>query len=404
MPATAAPHAPDRFLLKFVVLSSLMGVSVGLAQVTTTLYALHLGAQGSLLGLVAAAPSIGILFVGLPMGLWVERWGPAPLFIGGSAAVGLLYALLPLAPGTLFLLAVITLIGFLMPARFVSLNTVFMAELARLGESRAGWFRGTHMAGMYLAGPLLAAAVVERAGHASSYWLISLLFALTVALAPAVLASPRARAMQQPIHPAPGARPSMAAALRTLLADKRAQRLALLELALQMLHAYYTFFIVVIAVDRLGLPVTRAGLLVALQGSAFVAALFLLGGPVARWGSRAIGGGACLVALASVLLGLAPSAGWLWPGALLLGLGLGMIQTRNVTRFARLSAELGRGRVAGLNSLVGPGGSLAGGLLGGTLGAWAGLQPVFLLFALLFAALGWRALTRGEPETAVPPL
>ncbi|KAF1022661.1 MAG: hypothetical protein GAK30_01034 [Paracidovorax wautersii] len=293
MPATAAPHAPDRFLLKFVLLSSLMGVSVGLAQVTTN--ALHLGAQGSLLGLVAAAPSIGILFVGLPMGLWVERWGPAPLFIGGSAAVGLLYALLPLAPGTLFLLAVITLIGFLMPARFVSLNTVFMAELARLGESRAGWFRGTHMAGMYL-----------------------------------------------------------------------------------------------------------AGLLVALQGSAFVAALFLLGGPVARWGPRAIGGGACLVALASVLLGLAPSAGWLWPGALLLGLGLGVIQTRNVTRFARLSAELGRGRVAGLNSLVGPGGNLAGGLLGGTLGAWAGLQPVFLLFALLFAALGWRALARGETQATAP--
>lgn len=400
MTARAPAAARDRFLRRFTLLSAFMGTSVGLAQVTTTLYALHLGAHGWLLSLVAAAPSIGILFVSLPMGLWVERFGPAPLFMGGSAAVGALYVLLPLLPGTAFLVAVITVIGFIMPTRFVSLNTVFMAELARLGESRAGWFRGTHMAGMFLVGPVLAATLVEHAGHAGTYWLIALLFFITVALAPSVLAGRRATAADADAD-APGAtaaaaspRPSMGAALRALLADAQAQRLALQEGLIQMLHMYYAFYIVVIAVGELGLPATRAGLLVALQGTAFVAALFLLGQPVARLGVRSVGAGALLVAAAAALLGLAPHAGWLWAGALLLGLGLGIIQTSTVTQFAQMAARLGRGRVAGLNALVGPSGGLAGGLVGGTLGAWIGLQPVFLLFAGVFGVLAWRVLAR----------
>jgi len=65
LPTTAAAPAwrawleRHRFLLGFILLSSFMGVSVGLAKVTTTLYAVHLGADPLRLGLVAAAQSIG---------------------------------------------------------------------------------------------------------------------------------------------------------------------------------------------------------------------------------------------------------------------------------------------------------------------------------------------------------
>ena len=86
-----------------------------------------------------------------------------------------------------YLLALTALISFLMPLRFVSLNTVFMTALEHIGHGRAGWQRGAHMAGMFLLGPVLAAGVIQLVGHAGSYWLIAGMFFTTALLAAPVL-------------------------------------------------------------------------------------------------------------------------------------------------------------------------------------------------------------------------
>lgn len=371
-----------RFLLTFALLSSFMGISVGLAKVTTTLYALHLGAQGWVLAAIAGAQSVGILFSSLPMGVLVERHGPNRLFVGGSFIVGLLYLVVPLVPDSFFLLFFTALVSFVMPARFVSLNTVFMSALASIGEARAGWYRGTHMSGMFLIGPLLAAGLVHAVGHTGSYWVIAAMFFVTIAISPTVLSQ---------YKPAPKAadnqRPGVRESLAVVLSDPLARRLALQEGLIQAANMYYAFYIVVIAVQQLGLPAASAGSLVAAQGAAFVFALFVLGGAVERLGHRALPLGVLLVLLACLILGLAPHRHWLWGGGALLGLGLGLLQIQNLTQFARVGARLGHGRVAGFNALAGPSGGLVGGLLGGTLGSWIGLQPVFLIFVPLFLGM-----------------
>lgn len=385
----------NRFLLSFSLLSSFMGTSIGLAKVTTTLYALHLGAQGWMLGAIAAAQSFGILFMSLPVGFWVERLGPARLFVAGSLVIGVLYAMIPLVPQAVFLLAVTTLISFVMPLRFVSLNMVFMTALERIGESRAGWFRGTHLSGMFLVGPLLAATVVQAVGHAGSYWLIAAMFFITMALSPLVLGQHVAGS-----RPA-GVSVSMWQSVRALLSDPVSRRLATQEGAIQALNMYFAFYIVVIAVQQLGLSATAAGTLLAFQGVAFVGVLFLLGAAVTRLGQRAVRLAAVLIALAAVVLAFAPDQVWLTAGGVLMGLGLGLLQIHTLTQFSRLGARLGRGRVAGLNALVGPSGGLLGGILGGTLGAWVGLQPVFLVFVPVFLTLGWHAHGGHEPARPV---
>lgn len=379
-----------RFLLTFALLSLFMGVSVGLAKVTTTLYALHLGAQGWVLGSIAAAQSLGLLFSSLPMGVLVERYGPTRLFMAGSLIAGLLYLLLPLLPSSLFLLCMTALVSLVMPARFVSLNTVFMAALERMGEARAGWYRGTHMSGMFLIGPLLAAVVVQVLGHAGSYWLIAAMFFVTIGLSPLVLSQYRAPRRDEGWQDA-----GMGEVLRGVLADPLARRLAWHEGAIQALNMYYAFYIVVIAVQSLGLPAAGAGSLVAVQGAAFVFALFLLGGWVGRLGRQALSLGALLVVLAALTLAFAARPVWLWGGGAMLGLGLGLLQIHNLTQFSRVGARLGHGRVAGFSALAGPAGSLVGGLLGGTLGQWIGLQMVFLVFVPLFLSLA--LLSRRHP-------
>lgn len=110
--AAAAPwHVRHRFLLGFALLSLLMGTSIGLAKVTTSLYALALGARGGWLGAIAAAQSVGILLTALPIGLWAERLGPARLFVAGSLAGGALYLALPAVPDPAYLLVLTALTG-----------------------------------------------------------------------------------------------------------------------------------------------------------------------------------------------------------------------------------------------------------------------------------------------------
>lgn len=394
--AAAAPwHVRHRFLLGFALLSLLMGTSIGLAKVTTSLYALALGARGGWLGAIAAAQSGGILLTALPIGLWAERLGPARLFVAGSLAGGALYLALPAVPDPAYLLVLTALTGVIMPARFVSLQMVFMAMLQQIGSAHAGWQRAAHMSGMFLIGPLATAGVIAHLGHAGSFWLVAALFVLTALLSPPVLrqaptAAPRAAS----------GRTTWREVLRELLRSPQARSLAAMEASIQALNMFHTFFIVVIAVQSLQASPVAAGALVSLQGGSFIAALLCLGGWVARHERRGTLAGIGLVLLALLCLSQSPHAAGLAVGSVLQGVGLGLLEIRVLTQLARLGQQIGLGRVAGLNALVGPGGALLGGLLGGAIGGWLGLQLSFTLFMPLFVALGWASWRRQRRDQA----
>lgn len=387
----------NRFLLAFAALSTFMGVSVGLAKVATSLYSLQLGANQTLLGLIAGAQTVGILVMSLPVGFLVERVGPARLFSTGSVLAGMTYGVVPLVASTEFLLLCTALVSFFMPLRFVSLNTVFMRQLEVVGEGKAGWYRGTHLAGMFLIGPLLAPALIEWLDFAGTFWLIGTIFIVTILLAPLVFSHPAGRLRSADRHD----NLTIARQLRLLAGHPQLQSLSLIGFCCHAINMFYAFFIVVIAIRELHLPPVAATGLVAVQGAVYVFALLGCGGAVSRLGARR----AYLVsfavsAAALVVLGLAHSLPVLWVGAVFLGLGSGMLEIINLMRFARLGAELGRGRVAGVNALVGPGGAIFGALVGGPAGHFFGLQTVFLAFAPLFALL-WLAVPRSASAPGV---
>lgn len=87
----------NHFLVCFAPLASLMGVSVGMAQVTTSLFAVELRSSASMLGLIAAGQSVGVILMSLPAGVLTERLGPRWPFVFGTALAGALYALAPMA-------------------------------------------------------------------------------------------------------------------------------------------------------------------------------------------------------------------------------------------------------------------------------------------------------------------
>jgi MFS family permease len=389
-----ALYERHRFILAFVTLSAITGSSVGLAKVTTSLYAVHLGAHEALLGLIASSQSLGVLLMSLPLGFLVERHGPARLFVTGTLIAGMLYTLVPVLPIPGFLLVCTTAIGFFMPFRFVALNTIFLEQLLTLGEAKAGWYRGTHMAGMFLIGPLLAASVIKRFQFAGTFWLIGAAFALTIALSPIVFRQYRARERSSERL---GWR-ELRGRLGLLLRDPELRRVGVVEMTAQAIHGFYSFFIVVIGVTALGLSRSDAASLVAAQGCTYVFSLIALGGVATRLGTLRVHMASCTGLVISLLvLGVGSRLAVLWAGALLLGASLGLLQIVNLTRFAHIGARIGRGQTAGINALVGPAGGFAGSLLGGALGRGLGLQTVFLLFIPVVGLLGWQ-LSQSVPE------
>jgi len=372
----------NRFLLTFAVLASLMGTTVGMAQVSASLYAVHLGSSKAMLGLIAGSQSVGVLLMSLPIGLLVDRFGPARPFVVGTLLAGLSYAVLPLWATPSWLLACTAAISFFMPLRFVSLNTVFLQQLASLGEAKAGWYRGTHMLGMFLVGPALGARAISSLGFAWTYRLISLGFFVTIFVSPIVFAR-YARAPES--KRAPGWQ-VLRSQLTWLANDRELRAVSLIEGVTQAVSAFFVFFIVVMAVSVVHLSSAQASSLVAAKGTTFIVALFILGGLIKRLGQhRAYMVGFAAIASALAMLGFAGSAPLLWIGSLTLGLGLGAVQIATLTRYAQIGARNGYGKVSGLSALVGPSGGLFGSLFGGLLSKWVGLPGTFSIAAAGFA-------------------
>ncbi|WP_298598413.1 MFS transporter [Zoogloea sp.] len=397
------PRAGRRFLAGFVLLAVLSGITLGIAKVTTTLYALSLQASPLQLALLGAAQSVGILAVSLPVGLMVDRYGAQRLFIAGSLLVTLFYALIPAWSQLWFLLACTTAVSLAMPLRFISLSAVFMEELARIGEARAGWFRGAHMSGMFLIGPALAAGIVAAIGYTGSYWLIAGLLLLTATMAP--LAFPGERGRKAPGPARQLSWRSIGGQLALLKTEAALRSTCVSEFFAMAVNMFYAFFIVVLAIEVFGFSSQAASALISLQGGAFIAALFGMGGLLARRGEGFIHrvSDACIVA-ALLVLGLGRSDLSLWLGGPLLGFGLGMLQTVNLSRFARLGRQLGQGTVSSLAALLGPAGATAGGLVGALVGEAAQLQTLFLAFVPVFALFAWQHRRHGQaPQTFNEP-
>jgi MFS family permease len=379
-----------------VLLACFGGLGIGIARVATSLYSIELQASEFQLGLIAASQSVGILFTSLPVGILVQRHGPfLPLCIG-SLSCGLVYAVTPAVPSIWFLILCTTLVSVAMPLRFISLNTIFLQQTKAIGAARAGWFRGAHMTGFLLAGPILGALILERFRFSGAFLAIASTFVATF------FAAFRAVDRHSRMPQNDGKRPvlgwkEIASQLRLLFAMPDLGRTSLYEFFTQSITGFFGFFIVVIALRNYGFSSHDAAMLLTLEGGTFVAALFLSGTFLTRWGTKRFYQ-LSFSLLAAALLLLAPQEGalLLWAASGLLGVGLGMVYIGNFITYAHIGETLGMGRVSGISGLIGPTGGFAGSLLGGWLGSLWGFQTLFLPMGVVCLLFLWQVSRRRE--------
>lgn len=373
-----------KFMSSFVLLTIIAGLGVGVARVLISLYAVHLNASELQLGLISAAQNIGILLMALPIGVLVQRLGSLKVFSIGSVVGAVLYFLTPLHANAWYLMILTALVSCFLPMRFVSINTVFLSNLKRLGPAKAGWFRGSHMMGFFLIAPALSVLLIEHFGYSGSFYCVALLFLGTLFFAPFCF---------QKVHHHTQSTPSfqwrdVVAPLALLKTHAPLRVICALEFLSSVANNYFGFFIVVIAIQSFALPESMAVMLLTTQGIIFVGSLFTLGGLAELVGYQKfylIGLG--LISSALLILALTPVTLWMWPASLMLGLGLGMLHIANFMSFAKVGEATEMTKVSPILALVGPTGGLLGGVIGMVFGSSVGLQWLFLPIAIAFAGM-----------------
>jgi predicted MFS family arabinose efflux permease len=363
---------PRKFLVNFLLLSLLSGLTIGMGKVVTTFYALHIGANSVHLGLIAGAESLGRILVTLPAGFMISRYGAKAIYSVASLGPMVLNLLIPWV-GSWYLLALIRgLSSVSVPFRAISMNSSFLQRLRTMGVAKAGWYRGSQSLGTAVLGPMLGSFFVVHGAFLMGYVLLSLCFAAMAVFGRSFL--PESEAADSAEQANVG---GVLTQLRELLRNPDVAESCVVEFITSIATSIYTTFIIVVALTVARLPESQAVALMLVQGVTSVAALFGFG-YVLNFSTRmqtqawsfvlAIGGLA--------LLGLGHTLSVLALGTVLLSCGSALL---HLVKMAQLGAlNVSKSKISSLYNLVGLLGTLVGATLGGLLSASAGLQHLFL--------------------------
>lgn len=368
----ARAWARERFVSHFMLLALASGTTISMAQLATTFYALKLGASTAQIGVISSMESLGMVFMTLPAGFLVARYGARRVYFIASAGPMLLNFVLPWT-GVWYAIALTQwLIGLCIPFRIVSMNGAFLAQLKRIGFARAGWYRAAMSVGMGMLGPWLATWLIGAQGYAATFAAAGLCFAAMALFSRTVLddASPDAATQATDwraglLH------------LRTLIGFADIRESLIVEVFSSATKSLASTFIVVLAIKTLGLPQTQAVQLLMMQGVVAVIALFAFGHLVRRLSHASCYAISLACAVGGLTaFGLGHSFAVLMAGVVMLGIGSSLLHLINMTQLGTHSAD--KNTISGLYNLASMGGSFCGAMGGGALSRYVGLQATFL--------------------------
>jgi len=379
-PAAAPLFAPQelrRFLVGFIGLTMLSGMTIGMNKVLATMFGLHLGVTNFQLALISSAETAAMAIGTLPAGRILARGNPKMLYAAVSLSLSGMFCILPWMPGWQWVAVVMFLVGLCIALRIVAMSTVFLVRLPELGQGKAGWYKGTLMLGIQFAGPLTGNYVIAHLGLTGGFYVSALMFAVLAVLGWQVLP-------EQAGHRAQGGKD--ASSWRELLRLPVVRTTYLFEILASFTASSVGVFSILLAIQVLHWPQAHAVWLMAVQGLAFVLVLLGLGNAVlgSCHRDRIYGAAHLAIMAALLLLGLYPTTASYLAASVLLGLGLGVNALVNTSRIAH--APVDKARVSAHLTLFGMAAGTFGALAAGHLGDLVGLRNVFLLWPLPWLA------------------
>ncbi len=344
----------------------------------TSLFAKHLGAPTSVIGLLVAAVTITGIFVKLPSGSLADLFGFRKLMLAGllvKASAPFLYLLVRSWPP---LLAVRFYHGLstalYAPAASAQVAKFYPKERAR----RLGTYSAAENAGVVL-GPVLGAAVLSWADFSIAFIVSGAIGILALlAILPFPRDAPPAKARQnirETIH-------ALLAGVRQIAGDRSIRLVSLMEATLYTgvgtLQAYLPLYALSVHVS-----VGQIGLIFGGKGLASIVSRPLMGGAADRLGRRPfIVAGVALCAAVLVIITFV-SGFWLLFGlSAAFGLGTGMVTPSTTGMIGDLTKRGGFGAAMGVFGSLWDIGHATGPLVAGVLIAWLGYHSAFIILAV----------------------
>lgn len=352
---------------------------MGILHIVISLYCISLGATPSQLGLIRSAQGLSVLLMVLPVGFLIDHFGARRLFIIGGWVSALVILFFPLVKKVQVFPLLTAIMGLAGSLRFTSMSSVFLTHLKGLGNGKAGWFRGSQSIGLMFLGPLLAGYLVKSLNFTVSFILLSLFTVVIVILAFFVF-SKKSDYEKTFFDQAAFSFKDIVKHLKPLLKNKTLIRASAAEGLSITCFSCYTTFIILMALRVFGLSQQAAVSLVVVQGLTFISTVFLGGFLLDRFSTKKLYlSSSLLLAFSFFILGLTHEAKFLWIGAFILGIGLGMINVINLSCLANIDGK--KGKITGFFSLSTSTGMVLGSFLGGIIGDILGIQAIFWVLA-----------------------
>ena len=369
----------------FVLINALAHLCFVGARMTTTLFALELGASEFTVGMLVALFAFLPMFLSVSAGRLVDRLGPrGPILL--SLGVLALAAALPFVfprLGILYLTS--TLAGTAFMYVHIAMNSVFGAH--GTPEERAvnfSWLALGFSTSNSL-GPLVAGYAIEAFGHAGAMLLLGLFPGVAI-----VALWLRKRPLPRPEHAAHVQR----GGLLELLTIPALRGTFIVSALLSMGWDLYTFLVPLYG-TRIGLSAGTIGVVMSTFAVAtFVVRLFMtvLVKRLPQW--LLIAGAMALAGTAYLAFPFVHSAPLLMALSFVLGIGLGASQPVIMALLYSASPPGRQGEAVGIRTTMLNGSHTFIPLLSGALSAAMGMTPVFVLIAALLFGGAWFARSR----------
>ncbi len=363
----------NRALMSLLSINLLAGVATGMLQMTIPLYALSLKATTLQLGLIAGASGIGRLLVVIPSGLLIDRHGARQLFIISTLLTAIAALVLISASSSSLLMVVLVILSMGQAVSFLALQAGFLKRLPFLGKARAGWQRGATQIGFYLIGPVLCGMLLQENRYAAVFSAASALFVVELGIS----WFRRLSGAREVNDTAVGSDSGQLARFKILLADRVMQQVLVIECLGAATFMIFRAFVAPVAVSVLQLSVRDVTFLILSQGSVAMAMLLFGGGLLNLYPSaRLYRISTIFVSLGALLLACASGFWLFWCGAVILGIGTGLMSLCSLSQIAKVSGE--KGKIAALFSFSIGIGNTVGPVVAGLLGDLVSVQVSFL--------------------------
>lgn len=362
--------APTVSLTGFLILAGVSGLTIGLANILTQLFAIHIGASAFEIGVIGSMESLGVMLLTIPAGFIIAQHGSRVVYAVASLGPCLLYFIMPFVSQWWAIALLRLVIGFCIPFRSVSMTSAFLSQLKQIGQSRAGWYRASLILGMSVLGPALAGALTGKVSFMISFGLVGALFGGMAAFSMSFF--PEKSETDQKAESG-----GFFQQLKSLLSNRQVAESCTIEFLAGASTYLFVTFAILIALSMDGLTANHGISVLLVNGMTTVMVLFI-GARVFNSMTRHTAYGLALgFGLIAMMTSYMATGFWgLMIAGILLSLGSAMVHFVNVILLADL--PLDKSKVSGVFQLSQMLGAAAGSFLGGLMSKAMPLQSIYL--------------------------